>query len=147
MSAIEATTAGFKDMADGTVRFFFDVEPRHADDALRLFRERGRAAALAALLHAHEGTQEWPQIEPEKPKGGERSKWVAMRCGDEKFHRWLSQQYPMFWDSRDGSDAVAAAEVVRRIVEVQSRAEIDTNEVARARFDALIRKPYMESQK
>lgn len=140
MSAIEATTAGFKDMADGTVRFFFDVEPRHAGPALELFRVRGIGAALAALKPEH-----LRKPEPEKPKGGERAKWVAMRCSEEAFQQWLSIRWPACWVMATGPfGADRAASVIRSVCKVQSRAELDTDQTARARFDELIRRPWME---
>lgn len=144
MSAIEATTAGFKDMADGTVRFFFDVEPRHADDALRLFRERGRSAALAALVHAHE--QPAPEPEAEKPKGGERARWVAMRCKEPNFQQWLFDKFTEYQDSFAGAatDDDAAASIVRAVCGIESRAELDSDKYAPHRFDVLIRKAWQE---
>ena len=138
MSAIEATTAGFKDMADGTLRLFFDVEPRHADAALRLFRERGRAAALAALMHAHEQPAE---PAPEKPKGGERAKWVAMRCQEPEFQQWLKSEFPEQARYAMGpTPETFAASIVRAVCGVESRAELDTDKYAPSRFEVLIRK-------
>lgn len=49
MTAIAATVSGFRSLADDTVRFQIDVEPRDAEAALRLFSRRGTAIALAAL--------------------------------------------------------------------------------------------------
>jgi hypothetical protein len=148
MSAIEATTAGFKDMADGTLRLYFDVEPRNAGAALELFRERGRAAALAALLHSHElaKPQEWPALEPEKPKGGERAKWLGIRCNEEQFQRWICAQFPDV-PIYGVINSEKAADIVRKVIDVESRAEIDNNPISRSRFDNMIRKPYMESQR
>ncbi len=143
MSAIEATTAGFKDMADGTLRLLFDVEPRHADEALRLFRERGRSAALAALMHAHE--QPAPEPKPEAPKGGERAKWAAIRCKDADFQRWLCNTFENEWNSVLGNTSEEiAASVVRSVCAVGSRIDFDIDKHAGIRFDVLIRKAWQE---
>ena len=104
--------------------------------------------ALAALAEGYAAVKEWPQIEPEKPKGGERAKWLGIRCQETNFWQFLLDSFPLY--TRDcvfPVDKEWAAETVRRIVEVESRAEIDTNEVAMRRFENMIRKPYMESQK
>ena len=84
MSAIEATTAGVKDMADNTLRITLEFEPRHAKAAFELFGARGTPVAIAALKSA--------KAEP-APKGGQLAQWVAMRCGEAAFQRWLQDTY------------------------------------------------------
>jgi len=147
---VESVCAGFKDMADGTVRFFFDVEPRHADAGLRLFRVRGTAAVLAALKP---GAQ--PSPEPEKPcaevsseplKGGAIAQWLGMRCIEPEFQQWLAERFPLSWPLGVGlSELTRAADTVRRVLSVGSRREIDNDPAARERFERLIRKPWLEA--
>jgi hypothetical protein len=49
MSVIQATTSGIKDLADGTLRISFDIDPRFAQEAYKLFGARGSSVAIAAL--------------------------------------------------------------------------------------------------
>ena len=91
MSAIEATCAGFKAMADNTVRFSFDVEPMHAAAALMLFRERGTLVAIAALKPAHliDTTPERVESAPENEhKGGPLAQSAGIICGDMDFQAY-----------------------------------------------------------
>ena len=132
MSVIEAAAAGFKDMADGTVRFFFDVEPRHAGAALELFRSRGTPAALAALQVGYAAVPE------DKPKGGPLSKEAALLCQNPAFQNWLR-----YFVSGDVHNCEKAAQCVRDLCGVQSRAEFDTDAAAGQRFIEKVRIPFM----
>lgn len=59
------------------------------------------------------------------------SAWCALRCADPLFQRFLGV-----------TDKTAAAETVRRKCGIKSRAEIDNDPAARARFDEIIREPF-----
>lgn len=61
------------------------------------------------------------------------SAWCALRCADPLFQRFLGV------DSKE-----AAADTVRRKCGLTSRAEIDKDPQARARFDEIIRNPYTD---
>ena len=49
MNAIQASSAGVKDMADGSLRITLEFEPRYAKEAYAMFGARGTAIAVAAL--------------------------------------------------------------------------------------------------
>lgn len=138
MSAIEASSVGVRTMADGTLRLTVDIEPRHAQDAFKLFGAPGTPMALAALKVAtHEPEK------ADKPKGGLLSQWAAMRCQEPAFQDWLAETYPTFWQDNWGhmrpSKANAAAQTVRDLCGINSRAELDTDDKAREAFDQRIR--------
>jgi hypothetical protein len=61
------------------------------------------------------------------------SVWCALRCADPLFQRFLGV-----------ADKEAAAETVRRKCGLKSRAEIDKDPAARARFDEIIRDPFTQ---
>lgn len=134
MSVIEAAAVSVKTMADNTLRLTVDIEPRHAKQAFALFGERGTALALAALKAMPE-----PQPQPEPLKGGELSKWCAMRCQDPAFRAWLNAQWPSGhdWDTAEG-----AADTIRAACHITSRAELDHNKAAAAIFNDRIRRPW-----
>lgn len=140
MSVIEAAAVSVKTMADNTLRLTVDIEPRHAKAAFALFGERGTALALAALKAGQPLEQE-PQPEPASIKGGELSKWAALRCQDPEFRVWLRDQGPTVrqdWNTTDG-----AAETIRTICHITSRAELDNNKAAAAIFNERIRRPWL----
>jgi hypothetical protein len=142
MSVIEAATAGFKDMADGTVRFFFDVEPRHAGAALELFRARGTPAALAALQVGY-AAADWAtnkeSLTVEKPKGGPLSQLAGRWCNDPEFWFWLETNPDNACHS-----ALGAVACLYDICEIESRAELDHDPIAAEKFNKRIRGPYSE---
>jgi len=137
MTAIEASSVRAATMADGTLRITVDIEPRHSQAAFALFCVPGTPMALAALQCA----KAEPAAEP--AKGGELAKWVAMRCQEAAFHRWLQERFPREWADAHGETPTAwAASVVRAVAGIESRAELDNDPAAAARFNALIRVQY-----
>lgn len=143
MSVIEASSAGVKDMADGSLRITFEFDPRHAAEAFALFGPRGRAVAVAALKDgsgAVEPRQE-PRAEPAQ-KGGEWAKLAGMWCNDPDFWGWASGHFAF-----PVRDAKGAADLMRRHCDINSRAELDNDTSALARFNATIRVPFMNYMK
>lgn len=135
MSAIEAASVGVRTMADGTLRLSLDIEPRHAQAAFALFGAPGTPMALAALKPA--------SSKPEAPKGGPLAQWVAMRCKEPHFLAWLYGQHKEQWATTEGESAEdVAANLVRALCGVESRAELDSNPDAAATLHKLIREPY-----
>jgi len=154
MSVIEAASVGIKTMADGTLRITADVHPTHAQAAFKLFGSPGTQMALAALKDGHgkqssepiEQTPPAPAIQAAEPlKGGELSKWVAMRCNEPAFQAWIRLRHPNLWDAAPlADDNEMAAAVVRGVCGVQSRAHLDHDDAAAQRFHECIRKPYAD---
>lgn len=101
-----------------------DIEPRNALDAFTLFGAPGTPLALAALRTK-------PVKEP--PRQQLMSQWLAMRCEDAEFQKWLGVP-----------DALTAAQRVRERLAIKSRAEIDTDPDALERFNRLIRIPWSQ---
>jgi hypothetical protein len=141
VTVIEASSVRLQTMSDGTLRIVCDVEPRHAQSAFKLFGAPGTPMALAGLKSAK------ADPEPERPKGGALSQWAAMRCQDEAFLLWLATAMPAEWVSATrahGSRTEAAAHVMRRVCGIESRADIDNDPHAAARFDKYIRGPWQK---
>lgn len=144
MTIIEGASGAVKTLADGTLRIAIDIEPRHAQAAFALFGSPGTAVAIAALKTLAQ--QEQPQ-EPvrEKPKGGELSKWIALRCQEPPFHDWLQRHFPAQWRQAAGDTPTEkAAGTVRAVCSVESRAEIDNDERAQKVFNEQIRFPWQK---
>lgn len=141
MTAIPGATHTSRMLVDGTLAITVMVEPRHAQDAFRLLCVPGTAVAMAALKDAPTPAPD-PAPQPEKAKGGERAKWVAMRCNEPEFQRWLLRSFPEHGGVSWASLQESAAQIVRDICEVQSRVELDNDPIAIERFERLIRRPW-----
>lgn len=62
-------------------------------------------------------------------------RWTAVRCREQQFQRFLGV---------DSNEAAAAR--VRELCEVGSRAELDRDQAAQARWDERIRRAYLKYQ-
>lgn len=143
--AISAAAMRCKTMADGSLRIEVEVEPRDAQTAFAMFGKPGAPMALAPLVPGYAAKSDEPK--PEPPKGGPLAKLAGLWCGNPAFQRWLKLTYPERWeDARSEypifADDSLAAEVVRRICGVESRAELDHNEEAAEAFHLHIRVPF-----
>ena len=137
-AVIEGASVSVKTMADGTLRLTVDIEPVNAQAAFALFGAPGRAIALAALK---DGAAAVKELEPEKPKGGKWAKLAGMWCNDPDFWRFLSETYP---DHGYIGNELHAADAVRFYSgRIASRAELDSDFLARALFNGQIRQPFM----
>lgn len=86
-----------------------------------------------------------------KPKGGALSELAGLWCGTARFQDWVKQCWPGHWSDAteviDGADASElAAQVVRSVCNVGSRAELDHSAAAAALFNERFREPFMRSQ-
>jgi hypothetical protein len=79
----------------------------------------------------------------QKPENKHKlSQQAAMLCNDGRAHRFFATQHAIDWDfwireEKDGNPNNVAAHVVRGICGVESRAELDTNTEAAARWRNL----------
>ena len=139
MNAIQASSAGVKDMADGSLRITLEFEPRHAKEAYAMFGARGTAIAVAAL------TQEAAIVHAQtetinEPKGGLLSQWLAIRCGEPEF--WAFVKARSF--SPDITNAQLCDAEVKLYLNISSKKEVDNNKLAEQRFREMIRNPYTD---
>ena len=89
------------------------------------------------------GDDEKPVVD--EHKGGPLAQLAGRWCQDERFQAWLAEKFPLAWRQAAGvyGDAHdAAAEVVRDVCCVASRAELDHNPAAAFEFHTRIRDPY-----
>ena len=138
---IPASTGKASTLADGTLRIVFEFEPRHAQAAFALFGVSGSPCVIARLTQeASIAAQQAETVAGddiptayEKPKGGLLARLAGQLCAEEKFQSWMCVE-----------TEAGAAKLVREICVVDSRAELDHNEMAAERFHTQIRKPYVE---
>jgi hypothetical protein len=140
MTALEAASVRVRTMADGTLRAELDFEPRFAAAAFKLLGQPGQPVAVAGIkTQAQQGS--------ERPKGGAWAQWLGVRCSEPAFREWLQAEYrdismAVALDAPEAGAVQQAAETVRRVCEVDSRAEIDNDADAARRFQERIRGPW-----
>ena len=136
MTAISAVSRQVRTMADGTLRLTVDIEPASANVAFQLFGAPDVPMALARLTQ--QSSQVALQQETiERDKGGALAKLAGMWCADPRFWEWLNSD-----GERHIGSETEAAEYVRTICGVQSRADIDHNPQAEKIFHNQIRLPF-----
>jgi len=128
MNAISGTRRSMREMADGTIRVQIDIDPSCKDQFLSLFKSIDMPVAIAPLRADFE--QRKPE---EKLKGGELARLAGMFCQNADFLEW-----------GNFSNESIAAEWVREMCGVDSRADIDHDIEAAARFHERVRKPFIE---
>lgn len=138
MSAIPAASVNLKTMADGTLRVSFDIEPKDAQDAFRLFAAPGTPVAIAALKTGYAAAAE---PDPPKEPVGPLCKWLVMRCAEPEFWRWLESEVN---DGNPVTNEKQAGEVVKLFLDIESRKDVDTDENAETNFHHWVRLPYQK---
>lgn len=144
--AIEAASASLQTMAGGNLRLFVDIEPRHAGAAFEHFGDQGASVALAALKTASQRERE--QRQRMETRGGGKAALAAQWCNDQQFWKWMIRTFTGDWqrivDATPGLPASeAAANLIRALCGIQSRAELDHSAEAWGRFNERIRVPFM----
>lgn len=141
---IAASTVSVKTMADNTLRLTIDIEPNDAQHAFALFGVRGSPVVIARLTQeAAAAAQQAETVaahvdvpaSDEKPKGGDLAKLAGMLCVNPKFQEWA-----------EVSDANGAARWIRMACGIESRAELDHDAEAAAKFHRDVRLPFLAWQ-
>lgn len=137
--AISGTRRAFKELVDGTLRVQIDVDPESRRDFLRLFPDIDTRVAIAPLRPE-------TKADPDKLKGGELAKLAGILCSDPEFQFWVEDRNAeaLTVDVGGTEGQERAAVIVRALCGVTSRAELDHNPDAAAKFHNLIRKPWMD---
>ena len=92
------------------------------------------------------GDDELPKDLPDPGKGGPLSILAARWCRDPEFQKWINQALaPPFAVGLDMNltEEEIATSLLRSVCGIKSRAELDHDDLASARFEAHIRRPYM----
>jgi hypothetical protein len=141
MSAVMGATTTIKTLADGTFRLAIDIEPRFAQQAFALFGAPGTPIALARITNeaANEHAQREP--EPERAKGGPLARLAGMLCEDPDFWKFAVERFG--GGLTEGREVQQCAKWMRQQCNIQSRAELDSNEEAAEHFHEYIRKPWL----
>jgi len=105
-------------------------------DDLEPLKMKSGKRFMAVLVEI--GDDETP-VEPPKEPIGPLCKWLVMRCAEPEFWVWLESVSPD--PVRNAEDA---ATVVKFVMDIESRREIDNDQVKSAKFHRMIREPYQK---
>lgn len=145
----EVQFAGFTDSSRGGPVIKLRLQDR--DDLQKFIGLEARRFMGALVLLSDDEQPEAPppsaakEPAPEKPRGGALAKLAGVWCQKPEFVEWLKTVYPAaFWSAEKTHkpDPETAAQVIRVMCEVKSRADLDNDEKAAARFDRAFRKPF-----
>jgi len=144
----EVQLAGWGETHNGGAKVTFWLQSSEDLEAFRRMTvAKGKIAGQRLMLVAVEiGDDERPVVRHGKGPG--LTRLAAMWCEQPPFRVWLKSAYPPAWATAEavtmfGSEQDVAAEVVRSLCEVKSRAELDTNAAAQQLFHSRIRLPYL----
>ena len=140
MSAIEAATVKCSTLVDGTLRLVLDFEPRDAQAAFRLFGAPGRGVAVAGLKDKR-AALERPDT-PRERSEAQASAWSELGTLCQTAIVWGDT--PEFRGFLGARNAQEAGEAIKRICQIESRKELDTDPEAAARFHKFIKGPYQK---
>ncbi|MHB8915372.1 MAG: hypothetical protein ACYC4K_06120 [Thiobacillus sp.] len=142
MSAISATRRQAKEMADGTIRVSIDIDPQFKAQFHALFPDIDMPVAIAPLVADFERKQEEQNPIPIKAAicgGGALAKWAGILSNDPKFWEWLE-----LIEGAPVVNANQAAEHIRLLCGVASRADLDHDAEAGRRFREEFMAPFDE---
>lgn len=137
IQVISGTRRAMKEMADGTLRVQIDIDPRFRAAFFAAFGQIDMPVAIAPLVADFEKREP----EAEKAKGGPLAKLAGMLCDDSNFWDFLTHQCSLD-EAIEGP--LMAAEQVRLLCGIESRAELDSNVEAGATFHRTIRGPWLK---
>lgn len=137
MSAIQATSAGVRDMADGSLRITLEFDPRYAKEAYALFGARGTSCAVAALTQAaSKQAAQRETMQSEKP--GQLCVMACTFCADPMFWEFAQERFHSLCENEvDAKNFIIDACVIK------SRKELDTNQEASRIFLREFREPFL----
>lgn len=125
--AISGIRRTIRERVDGSLIVQVEIDPRFKADFLRLFPSIDAPIALAPLA------ADFEKREAEKPKGGMLARLAAQLGNDPEFQRFI-----------EASDADDAANKIRKLCRIQSRADLDNDPDAAAEFHRVIRGPWIK---
>jgi len=160
MTAIKASLHSYKSLATRPeIQITFQVPQEYAADALKMLGvvDPGGSQwfAIARLVADQSSTNSGPDMNAEqsahkgpsplqqqgqgqdKPRTPfndlKRSQQAGMRIKEEPFKRWLNHEH-----GDDHAPAVTYDEILKFVLNIQSKTELDTDEAAGKRWDALL---------
>lgn len=140
---IEAASGQCRTMADGTLRIWFDIEPRHAADAFRLFSAPGTPAVLGRLQVPAPSPAPAPPAQP-RERMGPLCELAVKLCRDPMFQRWSYMQPRTLMASLDGLTREDQAKaLILAACGIESRKQLDADDRVRNAFHDRVRRPYM----
>ena len=141
MRAISAAVAGFRVLADGTVRVTVDIEPKDRIEAMTLFGAPGQPLALAALQVGHAAVKDEPI------KVGPLCREAVELCKLPAFQEWIA----LLTNDNTSEGGYMSEDRAKKslclYLQIDSRKELDRDDFVRDEFTQRIRMPFMKHMK
>ena len=142
MQVISGTRRAIKEMADGTIRVQIDIDPTCRAAFWSLFPSIDMPVAIAPLVADFERRAPGNVATGNNTaKGGALARLAGQLCNDPEFWEFLTRQFSLTVQCGDNE---TAAEIVREVCEVESRADLDWHTDAAQRFHEKIRGPWIK---
>jgi len=137
MSAISAVRRQMKEMSDGTIRVYIDIDMHCKDEFLANYPIDTPIAIARLTLESTQAAAQQETID--KPKGGFLSNWLALRCKEPEFWQFVAAKSYGIVTSEAECDRT-----IKLFLEIESKTELDNDKEAEARFHTMVRLPYAE---
>lgn len=131
---IPGAVAGFRLLADNTVRVTVDISPQYAAEAKALCGSIGQSLAIAALK---DGYASVPAAPAPKDKIGPLCREAIELCANPKFHEFITVEH---WNPTPD----AAKGFILSCCGIESRKELDTNAEAATIFRRRVRSLFQQ---
>lgn len=144
MNAISASRGSYRETADGSLEVKIIIDPRFKEEFHKIFRTKDMPVAIAPLVADFERVEATKEDEPvnDIQKGGLLSQWLAIRCGEESFWRFVENQCG-FNEGWIKSSLECDSEV-KGWGEFESKKQIDNETDLTAWFHREIKLPYAQ---
>lgn len=149
----ELQLAGWSETHNGGCKITFWLPDASDLDVFRALtvRKGNQAGQRFACVLVEINEQEQPvpppepvkAPEPEAPKGGALARLAGMWCADLEFWEFLEYRHGRYMNGASVGSAADAKFIVCKVCRIQSRAELDHDDMAAALFHGEIREPFM----
>lgn len=106
-------------------------------DDLEPLKMKSGKRFMAVLVEIGDDEQ---AVQPPKEPIGPLCKWLVMRCAEPEFWAFLVHQFSAVNEAPTSADE--CTEVVKSLLRIKSRREVDDSLAKKVLFDDLIRNPY-----
>jgi hypothetical protein len=133
--ACEALKVALRQEADGYM-LTLRIKPEELPETVILANVNARFAVAFSEIDDQEELKPAPANKGKRRQNSNVMR-AAILCSDELFQKFLQKKHPKAWNGALGDGTFKAAEALRGLLQIESRRELATNEVALASFDKL----------
>lgn len=140
-TAISGTRRQIRELVDGTIEVKIHIDPAYRKTFHELFPDIDKPIAIAPLKHDFEKKAKEPEV-----KGGPLAKLAGQWCNDPKFWEWINMRPADVRTADEEAEHVGDKDGARKFIcrhcRIESRRELDHNNLAADIFHKEIRIPF-----